>query len=213
MSPLFLRIKKKIVGWLDPRLEKYRAKSPKKDYVPKSKEELIAVLRRTPKSVLSDEERAVIATAMSFNDKPVRKIMLPKEKMTFVHENDFLGPLTLDKLYKAGFEHFPVVGSSGKITGLIHTRELNALKIRETDRALKYLDVDVYYIREDHTLEMALAAFLRTNCYFFIVIDRLERVVGQVTYEMVAENMLGKKMKDDFDKDLDILAVAKREKN
>jgi hypothetical protein len=30
---------------------------------------------------------------------------------------------------------------------------------------------------------------------------------------MVAENLLGKKVRDDFDKDLNILAVAKRENN
>lgn len=199
---------------MDPRLEKYRP--PKKEeepYTPKTKKELIELLGRTPKDVLSDEERKVISTAMSFGDKPVRDVMLPKDKMVMVHENDFLGPLMLDKLYKSGSQHFPVVGSSGRVNGLLHTNELNALEIKETDRANKYMDEDVYYIREDHTLEMALAAFLRTNCYFFVVIDRMERVVGQITYEMVAEAMIGKKVQDDFDKDLNILAVAKREKN
>lgn len=214
MSPLFFRIMKKIVGRLDPRLEKYRPpKEKEEEYTPQSKKELIQLLGRTPKSVLSDEERTVIATAMSFSERPVRSVMLPKDEMTFVHENDFLGPLMLDKLYKSGFEHFPVVGSSGKVSGLLHTDELNALEIKETDRARKYMDENVYYIREDHTLEMALAAFLRTNCYFFVVIDRMERVVGQITYEMVAEAMIGKKVRDDFNKDLNILAVAKREKS
>ncbi|MCL1839814.1 hypothetical protein FWF89_02330 [Candidatus Saccharibacteria bacterium] len=210
MSPLFFKLMAKIVKSLDPKFEKYRPK--KEAYSPETKQELIDVLARTPKDVLSKEERKVIAAAMSFSEKPVSSIMLPKSKMTFVHENDFLGPLTLSNLYKSGFEHFPVIGASGRITGLLHTQQLNSLKIKETDRALKYLDENVYYIRNDHTLEMALAAFLRTNCHFFIVIDRAENSVGLITYDMVAEMMLGKPIIDDFDADLHVSAVAHREK-
>jgi CBS domain containing-hemolysin-like protein len=201
-----------MVAKLDPRWEKYRTPKAEHKYIPGSKTELIEVLARTPKNILPDSERTIISTAMSFGEKPVSSIMLPKSKMTFVHENDFLGPLMLDALYKAGFEHFPVIGASGRITGLLHTRDLNALKIQETDRAIKYLDENVYYIRDDHTLEMAMAAFLRTNSYFFIVINRSEKIVGLITYEMVAENLLGRKIRDNFDKDLSIYDVARREK-
>ena len=210
MSSLFFKLMTKIVSFLDPKFEKYR---PKQDvYKPKTKEELIELLARTPKDVLSKEERKIIATAMSFSEKPVKSIMIPKDEITFVHENDFLGPLTLSRLYESGFEHFPVIGASGRITGLLHTEELNSLQIKETDRALKYLDENVYYIRDDHTLEMALAAFLRTNCHFFIVIDRTEKPVGLITYEMIAENMIGKTITDGFDGDLSVSAVAKRNK-
>ena len=208
MSPLFFKLMKKIVKSLDPKLEKYRAKNP--PYTPSSKEELITLLSRTPKTILSTEERTIIASAMSFSSKPVSSVMLDKSAITFVHENDFLGPLTLNELYKSGFEHFPVLGASGRITGLLHTRELNSLALKETDRAAKYLDENVYYIREDHTLEMALAAFLRTNCHFFIVIDRAERPVGLLTYEMVASALLGRPLHDKFDADLSAPAVAHR---
>jgi CBS domain containing-hemolysin-like protein len=211
MSPLFFKLIKKVVKSLDPKLEKYRPKKSTAAYTPKTKQELIDLLARAPKEVLSNDEREVIATAMSFSSKPVSSVMLPKSKMTFVHENDFLGPLTLSNLYKSGFEHFPVIGASGRITGLLHTKELNSLQVKETDRALKYLDENVYYVRNDHTLEMALAAFLRTNCHFFIVIDRSENPIGLITYKMVAEAMLGKKITDDFDDDLQLFAVARRE--
>lgn len=201
---------RKIVRTLDPKFEKYRTKE--KPYAPKTKQELIEVLARTPKSVLSNEERDIIAAAMTFKAQPVSALMLPKSKMTFVHENDFLGPLMLDKLYKSGFEHFPVLGASGRITGLLHTRELNSLHVKETDRAVKYLDENVYYIRADHTLEMAMAAFLRTNSYFFIVVDKGEKPVGLITYSMVAGAMLGKEVEDDFEGDLNIFEVARRER-
>ena len=208
MGRTISRVMKKIVAGVDPKLEKYRP--PKQKYYPKSRGELFDLLKRTPRGVLSDEERTVIAAAMSFAERPVKSVMLPKSKMTFVHENDFLGPLMLDKLFKSGFLHFPVIGASGRITGLLHTRDLNDLKIKDTDRAGKYLDENVYYIRGDHTLQMAMAAFLRTNCHFFVVIDAAENPVGLITYEMVAEEMLGRKVRDDFDGDLDSYSVARR---
>lgn len=208
MTQLLTSTMKKVVGGLDPKLDKYRA--PKKKYHPTTRAELIDVLKRTPREVLSDSERETIAAAMSFGERTVGSIMLRRDKMTFVHENDFLGPLMLDKLFKSGFLHFPVIGASGRITGLIHTKDLNDLKVKDTDRAVKYLDENVYYVKDTHTLQMALAAFLRTNSHFFIVIDKAEKPVGLITYEMVAEKMLGRTVRDDFDADLDANAVAKR---
>ena len=214
MSPLFFKLMRKIVAELDPKLEKYRpakVEPPKPDLRPKSKAELIDLLAKTPKSVLSREERHMISAIMTFGDKPVQDLMLPKSKMVIVHEDDFLGPLKLDRLYKSGFQHFPLVDNSGRITGLIHTCELDPLKIKKTDKAIKYRDSKVYYIREDHSLRMALAAILRTNCHFLLVINRQKQVVGLLTYAMVAESMLGEKVEDDFDGDQNIALVASRE--
>lgn len=208
MGKTMARVMRKVVAGVDPKLEQYRP--PKKKYHPTTKSELMDVLKRTSREVLGDEERAIIAAAMGFRKRPVSSVMLPKEKMTFVHENDFLGPLTLDKLFKSGYLHFPVIGASGRITGLLHTKDLNDLKVREADRAGKYLDENVYYIRSDHTLEMAMAAFLRTNCHFFVVIDEAERPVGLVTLERLVEEMLGGEVRDDFEGDLDSYSVARR---
>ena len=125
-----------------------------------------------------------------------------------VHE--VLGPLTLDRLYHSGYQHFPVINDSRRIIGLIHTTALNSLEIKETSRAIDILDPKVYYLREDYTLNQALAAFLRTNCYFFLVIDRFERIVGMLTYQMIIDYLLGETPSDNFDRDADRLAVAKR---
>ena len=99
--------------------------------------------------------------------------------VVIIREDDFLGPLKLDRLYQSGFQHFPLVDNTGRVTGLIHTCELDALKIKKTDKAVKYKDDKVYYIREDHSLEMALAAILRTNCHFLLVINKQKQIVNE----------------------------------
>ena len=205
---------KQFLTWLAVKLEKYLPPRPApkpKPYVPQNQKELVSLLKRTPKSVLSHCEREIIAAAMSFNETPVAEIMLPRSDITFVRESDVLGPLMLDKLYQSGYAHFPVVDAKQCIIGVLHTQALNSLEIRETDQARKFLDPNVYYVREDYSLEQALAAFLRTNCYFFLVINHDAKVVGLLTFESLVEFLLGGDIRDDFAQDAELAAVAHRD--
>ena len=208
---------KKLTKWVDPVLEKYREPvipEEQPPYVVKDVNDLIGVLKRAPKEVLSGKQRALIASSMSFSERKVSEIMMPRSEITFVYEHDFLGPLMLDKLYQSGSSHFPVLSSDGhQVIGLIHTDQLNSLEIKNTDRATKYLDKTVYYLRADYSLEQAMAAFLRTNCFFFLVIDKNGQIVGLLTYQMLIDYLLGHVPHDDFEEDTSISAVMKRELN
>ena len=202
-----------IANFLGPKLDKYRKNNePKvpKIYLPETEEDLVWVLKKLPENVLKKSDREKIMAAMNFSHKKVRDIMLPREEITFVHVNDFMGPLTLDKLYQSGFSHFPVLGVKGEIAGIIHTPSLNSLEIKETDRAASFLDENVFYMRDDYTLPMAVAAFLRTNSYFFIVVNHDGQTVGLLTLEMLITKLLGEENKDNFNEDKNVLAVAKR---
>ena len=69
-------IMSRIVRWLDPKLDKYRVRktpSPKQEpkYTPKTMEDFIGVIQRTPKFVLSSKDRVRIAAVMSFDDRKV----------------------------------------------------------------------------------------------------------------------------------------------
>ena len=187
----------KIVAFLDRRFEKYRKKpeplvKPKPPkYTPKTMEEFIGVLQRTPKSILNDVGRSRIAAAMSFDERVVADIMVAKGKMVFVNEKDLLGPLMLDKLYKSGFFNFPVVDNDGKVKGVIHTEALNALEIKKTDRAGKYMDKDVVYLHANDSLAKAVEEIERTNAYYFLVLDKDETLAGFFTVQMLLSYLLG----------------------
>lgn len=208
------KILEKITRWADPKLEKYRAprEEPEPEpYLPKTPEDFLWFLKRTPREVLSDDDRARIAAVMSFRERRVREIMTPREKVTFVHEHDFLGPLMLDKLYRSGQEHFPVLSVDGKtVSGVIHTEMLNSLEVEATERAAKYMDKNVYFLREDYTLEQALAAFLRTNSFFFVVVDKSGAMTGLVGFRELVENVVGRVQDDGFSDDSSIKLVVRR---
>ena len=188
----------KIVRFIDPKLEKYRPKrkvaSPQikpAPFVPKTMEEFVGVVKRAPKEVLSQAEKERIAAVMSFDGRRVRDLMVPKEEMVFVHEKEFLGPLMLDKLYKSGFTNFPVVDSANKVKGVIHTEALNALEIKKTDRAGKYIDGEVPYLHARDTLRFAVEEIERTNSYYFLVLDESGALAGFFTVQILLEYLLG----------------------
>lgn len=180
----------KIVRFLDPRLEKYREKKPVKKYTPASLEEFIDVLRRTPKSILSNRDRARIAAIMNFDERRVLELMIPKQKMVFVNAKDVLGPLVLDKLYKSGFTNFPVVDNYDKVKGIIHTEALNALEIKKTDRAEKYMDKDINYLHENDDLNFAISEIERTNAYYFLVLDKDDKLAGFFTIQQLLDYLI-----------------------
>ena len=185
---------RKFVKFIDPKLEKYRVKKvplkPKK-YTPNTLKEFIEVLQRTPKTILSDEDRNRIAAVMNFDARKVSDLMIKKDKMVFVHQKDFLGPLTLDKLYKSGFTNFPVVDDKEKVKGIIHTEALNALEIKKTDRAEKYLDKNVCYLHVNDSLQFAIEEIERTNSYYFLVLDKSDSLAGFFTIQMLLDYLLG----------------------
>lgn len=184
---------RKFVKFIDPKLEKYRSKipaAPTPKYTPKTLTDFIDVLRRTPKSILSSRDRDRIAAIMSFDDRKVGHLMVPKSKMIFVGEKEVLGPLVLDKLYKSGFTNFPVVNSKDKVLGIIHTEALNTLEIKKTDRASKYLDPTVNYLHINDSLQFAVEEIERTNSYYFLVLDENNSLAGFFTIQMLLDYLL-----------------------
>ena len=189
-------IMSRIVRWLDPKLDKYRVRktpSPKQEskYTPKTMEDFIGIIQRTPKFVLSSKDRVRIAAVMSFDDRKVADIMTTKNQMVFVNEKDFLGPLMLDKLYKSGFKNFPVVDNKEHVKGVIHTEALNALEIKKTDRAGKYMDKEVCYLHKDDSLEFAVEEIERTNSFYYLVLDKDDALAGFFTVQTLLRYLIG----------------------
>ena len=184
-------IMRKIVAFLDPKLEKYRSHPAPKKFVPKDLSEFIDVLRRTPKSILSQKERERISAVMSFDSRLVKDFMVKKDQMIFLHEDDYLGPLMLDKLYQSGFTHFPVVDAKEKVKGIIHTESLNTLEIKKTDKASHYLDKKISYLHETDSFAHVVEELNRTNSFYFLVRNDSEELVGFFTLEILMKYLLG----------------------
>ncbi len=189
---MFENLLRKFVQFIDPKLEKYRPpKAPAAKYAPKTLAEFIGVLKRTPQNILNAKDRSRIAAIMNFDERKVKDLMTSKDKLVFVNYKEILGPLTLDKLYKSGFTNFPVVNNHGKVIGVIHTEALNALEIKKTDRAEKYMDKNISYLHETDSLNFVIEEIERTNSYYFLVQDARDVTVGCFTIQTLLDYLLG----------------------
>ena len=176
-----------------------------------SREELEHVVASAVPEIISEDEETIMMSAIKFRDKTVADVMIEKEKITYIHKDELLTPSALDQLHRTSYSHFPVVGEDiDHVEGVLRAKAVLEITRRESPKASSVMEKRVYFVREDHSLEYALNAFVRTGYCFFVVINEARETVGILTLRDLMESLLGKKMNDEFDKDDDRVAVAGR---
>lgn len=175
-----------------------------------SREELQQLVDQSG-NVLSDDERKLIIHALGFKEQLVESIMTPTNMIQSIKKTEFLGPLVLSELHELGHSRLPVIGSDiNHVVGTLHLKDLLSLDIKRSVTAEKAMEARVYYIRQDETLEHALAAFLHTHHHLFIVINKDRETVGLLTLDDVIAALLGRKIYDEDDHE-NLRDVAARE--
>ncbi|MBC7512256.1 CBS domain-containing protein [Candidatus Saccharibacteria bacterium] len=177
-----------------------------------SREELQYLVNES-QGVLGDHEKKLIVSSLGFDERLVREIMTPKSVVETVKSTEILGPLVLDDLHKTGHSRFPVINEDiDHVVGILYVRDVITLDTSKnhTSKVASAMSKRVYYIREDHTLDQALTAFLSTHHHMFIVINEFRETVGIVTLEDTLEALLGRRIVDEFDAHDDMRAVATR---
>jgi CBS domain containing-hemolysin-like protein len=155
----------------------------------------------------------LIIASLSFEARQVREIMTPKSVIETIKKGEILGPLVLDDLHKTGHSRFPVIdGDIDHIVGILHIKDVLTLDTskKHTSKVESAMNKHVHYIRDDHTLDQALSAFLSTHSHLFVVINEFRETVGILTLEDTLEALLGRSIIDEFDAHDDMRAVAAR---
>jgi metal transporter CNNM len=184
------------------------------EYSPRvhSKEELYKILDEHKVSDYSDldkEEIRIVRHALSFGNKQVREVMIPRRSVVSVSADEVIGPIVIDELHKSGHSRFPVTADkkSQNFIGTLYLRDLVGLN--KTSVAKQLMRSEVNYIHEEQTLDYALKVFLKTNHHLLVVVNTFEEFVGVISLEDVIEQILGRQIIDEFDEHADIRAVAK----
>lgn len=173
-----------------------------------SKDELIERVQAAKNVLTADEIRRVIH-GLEFNDKQVLEVMTPRSMIDAVEMTELLGPTTLDLLYKTGHSRIPVVDDDiDHVVGMLYTQNLLVATSKKTQTAQEAMDPQVFYVREDQTLQHALGAFLKTHHHLFVVVNEYRETVGVISLEDVVETLIGHKIIDEFDAHDDLRKVA-----
>jgi CBS domain containing-hemolysin-like protein len=169
--------------------------------------ELLETQRGMQDSRIAPEEIDIAIHALTFGERSVGEIVVPRRVVKMVSVNDIIGPILLNELNETGYSRYPVYEhSQDNIVGMLYLHDLIEAKHGGTVR--EEMRRRVYYVHEDESLYQVLHAFIRTKHHLFIVINGFEEFIGIVTIEDVLEQAIGRKIEDEFDKYDDMRAVA-----
>lgn len=184
---------------------------PVEDTTLDSKEELEHLVAQSG-MLLSDDQRRVIQSSLTFEECLVKDSMTPRAVMRTVEKDEVLGPLVLDDLHKTGFSRFPVTdGDIDHIVGVLHIQDLLTINSHRTSTTVsEAMERRVYFIHEDQTLKDALNAFVTSKHHLFIVVNEFRETTGVLTLEDVVEALIGREIVDEFDAHEDLRVVAAR---
>jgi CBS domain containing-hemolysin-like protein len=176
-----------------------------------SQEQLLHLVDGAEDALTSDEKR-LIRHSLSFSHKLVSSVMIPAGAIDKIANTELLGPLVLDDLHQTGHSRFPVINKDiDHVVGILYIRDLLTINgSKRTITAEKAMDPHVYYIREDQTLDHALAAFLQTHHHLFIVVNEEHETVGLITLGDILKALFGRRIIDEFDNHDNLRAVAAR---
>lgn len=176
-----------------------------------SREELEHVISTVGDDVISEDEKAIMLATVKFSEKKVSDVMVAKSQVVYLRKDELLTPVVLDKLHKTSFSHFPVVGEDiDHMEGILRARDVLNITEKKSPKVSSVMEKRVYFVRDDHGLDYALNAFVRTGYCFFVVINEHRETVGILTLRDLMESLLGKKVEDEFDEDDSRAAVAGR---
>jgi CBS domain containing-hemolysin-like protein len=137
--------------------------------------------------------------SLSFGQKTIYEIMIPRKVVTMVASTDLMGPVLMDELHKSGHSRFPVYDSddSNTIVGTLYLKSLVGEK--QSGPVKKLMSNKVFFVHEELDLMHALDAFIKTKHHLFVVVNNFEEFVGIITIEDVLEQVLGRQIVDEFD--------------
>lgn len=171
--------------------------------------ELLSYQRVQPDNRVQKVELELAQHALTFGDKLVRDVMIPRRVVKTVSADETIGPILMAELHDSGFSRLPVYsGKKDNIVGTLYMHDLVGAK--SGGQIAKVMRPEVYFVHEEQPLTDALQAILKTKRHLYIVVNSFEEFVGIITIEDVLEQIVGKPIIDEFDQYDDLRAVAAR---
>lgn len=161
---------------------------------------------------IPEGEIDLVINALSFGDKRVADILVPKRAVKSVSIDDAIGPVLMGELHDSGHSRFPVYEKrKDNIVGILYLHDL--LGKKQSGKAADIMRSKRTYVHENFSLYDTLQAFIKTKQHLFIVVNDFEEYVGIITIEDVLEQVIGKSIIDEFDQYDDVRAVATKAAN
>ncbi|MDX8153171.1 hemolysin family protein [Patulibacter brassicae] len=141
--------------------------------------------------LLEHGEGQLLLDALEFEDRDVRSVLLPEDRLVTVPAGATLEQVE-EVAGRTGFSRFPVVGSSGELRGYLHVKDLlHAGKIPRDAPLPTSLVRELPSVRETDRLRSALGTMQRAAAHLAEVRSATGTTQGVVALEDVLEELVG----------------------
>ena len=160
-------------------------------------------------TLLNDNDKKLLQSAISFRDRIVREIMVPRIDL-FCLPHDTTIREASDLLQKEGYSRVPVYkNTQDHILGVLMYKDLLA-KYMEYERSptnstildapVEDVAKNVLYTPETKKISMLLQDFLKKQMHLAVVVDEYGGTAGVVTIEDILEEIVGE-IADEYDEE------------
>lgn len=171
------------------------------EHITATEGELLEILSTIEQEgVLEQEEREIIESVIEFDDKLVREVMVPSEKVVFLYDDATFEDLKeLLKVHK--LSRIPVVASKTlAVVGIVRVRDVLDHLLIGDEIVISNLMRKPIYVPQRRRLPQVLDDIQRSREHMAIVVESLksDRFVGIVTLEDLLEELVGE-IYDEYD--------------
>lgn len=161
---------------------------------PKSRQELLELLREAHQNKLLDSEAlSIVEGAIQVADLQVRDIMVPRSQMVIIKAcqtpREFL-----PAIIESAHSRFPVIGDGpDDVIGILLAKDLLPLILEDNHDSFNIKDLlrPATFVPESKRLNVLLREFRANHNHMAVVIDEYGGVAGLVTIEDVLEQIVG----------------------
>ena len=168
-------------------------------HAPVSEDELRTLLRESAAGgEIQEEEQRFTENVLTFGDRRVREVMVPRSRIVFVTEGASREHV-VDVVRDSGLTRLPLVSADGALDaplGLLHVKDL--LVRGEEDAPLQALARPIERVPESMLIDELLERLRKLREHFALVVDEHGTVVGLITLEDILEEIVGE-IEDEFD--------------
>ena len=141
--------------------------------------------------VFHQSEPQMVESVLAFDQRPVRDIMTPREKLVFLNQDDPHAAVW-HKIVVSGHSNFPVYAASrDQVVGVISVKAIYANLAAGADVKLADLMTRPLLVPATQTITGLLEGFKKTHCHIALVTDEARGGVGMVTLVDVLEAIVG----------------------
>src|SRR5829696_7064598 len=164
-------------------------------HAPVSEDELRTLVRESAAGgEIEEEEQRFTENVLTFGDRRVREVMVPRSRVVFVTDGSSRDHL-VEVIRDSGLTRLPLVSAEGGLDaalGLLHVKDL--IVRGEQDVALQELARPIERVPESMLIDELLERLRRLREHFALVADEHGTVVGLITLEDILEEI-----EDEFD--------------